>query len=213
MLSQGTTKLGEAIFGWSIPPVRTCPGRSETCSRLCYATHGRFATNKVKKLMQWRFEQSKRKDFVDLMVDEIYRRGVLVCRIHVSGDFYSPTYTGAWTSIAARSPQTRFFAYTRSYRVEAIETALREFSALENVRLWYSADAEMGYPEDVPEGVRVAWLQDSERKPDTADLVFQVRKVREKEPGRVSLPLVCPQETPEGKRRGTTCASCQICWA
>jgi hypothetical protein len=38
--------------------------------------------------MKWRLQQSKRKDFAERMIDDIYRKGVLVCRIHVAGDFY-----------------------------------------------------------------------------------------------------------------------------
>jgi len=91
--------------------------------------------------MRWRLQQSKRKDFADRMIDEVYTRGVLVCRIHVAGDFYSPGYLSKWIEIAAGSRNTRFFTYTRCWRVEKIEPLLRVFAALENVRLWYSADA------------------------------------------------------------------------
>ena len=45
-------------------------------------------------MMRWRLQQSRREDFVDRMVDEIYRRGVMVVRVHVAGDFVSPGYTG-----------------------------------------------------------------------------------------------------------------------
>lgn len=210
LLSIGSSKLGESIFGWAIPAVQTCPGRSACCSRVCYATHGRFVTGKVQRLMKWRYEQSKRPDFVDTMSGEIYRRGVLVLRVHVSGDFATPAYTTKWIEIAARSQHTRFFAYTRSWRVATIEPLLRAFAALPNVRLWYSADRETGLPENVPEGVRVAWLQDTEQLPQGGELVFQVRKLR-----RLSLPMaapVCEQELPEGKKRGVNCSNCRVCW-
>ena len=44
--------------------------------------------------MRWKLQQSKRKDFAGRMIDEVYRKGVLVCRIHVSGDFYHPQLPG-----------------------------------------------------------------------------------------------------------------------
>lgn len=208
LLSEGTTKLGKSILGWSVPAISTCPGKSSVCSRYCYATHGRFVTERVKKLMDWRYEQSKRKDFAEQMAGEIFRRGVLVCRVHVSGDFYSPSYTQKWIEIAARSKAVRFFAYSRSWRIEKIRPLLYAFGALPNVRLWLSADSDTGQPVDVPEGIRVAWLQHNEVVPEQAELVFQVRAMR----GRVSLPTVCEQETPTGKARGVNCANCGVCW-
>jgi hypothetical protein len=160
--------------------------------------------------MRWRLQQSKRTDFAERMLDEVYRRGVLVCRIHVAGDFYSPGYLEKWIEIAAGSPNTRFFAYTRSWRVAKIAPLLAAFAALDNVRLWYSADSDTGYPPGVPPAVRVAWLQDTAAVPDRADLLFQPRGVR-----KLALPLaapVCAQELPQGKARGVNCANCGVCW-
>ena len=210
LLSEGTTKMGRSIYTWSIPAVRTCPGSSPCCRAVCYATHGRFVTTTVKRLLRWKLEQSKRADFADRMVDELFRRGVMVCRIHVAGDFYRAGYVSKWIEIAARSARTRFFAYTRSWRVAKIEPVLRALAALKNVRLWYSADRDTGPPAEVPEGVRVAWLQTSETEDVAGDLVFQVRRLR-----RLELPLavpVCPQELPAGRERGVVCANCRICY-
>jgi hypothetical protein len=162
------------------------------------------------RLNEWRYEQSKKASFVDAMCDEIVRRGVLVLRVHVVGDFATPRYTSKWIEIAARSPNTRLFAYSRSWRVEKIRPLLYAFGALPNVRLWLSADRESGLPENVPQGIRVAWLQDTQALPPGGDLTFQVRKLR-----RLSLPVaapVCEQERPEGKVRGVNCSSCRVCW-
>jgi hypothetical protein len=210
LLSLGNDKLGGTIHSWSIPAVTCCPGSSSVCRKACYATHGRFVTAKSKASMKWRLQQGKRQDFAERMIDEVFRKGVLVCRIHVAGDFFSPSYLSKWIEIAARSPNTRFFTYTRSWRVEKIEPLLRAFAALENVRLWYSADSDTGYPSQVPEGVQVAWLQDTSVVPETADLLFQTRSVR-----KLALPLVipvCGQELPEGKTKGVNCANCGVCW-
>jgi hypothetical protein len=87
---------------------------------------------------------------------------------------------------------------------------LWELAACENFQLWLSADDETGYPPHVPEGVRVAWMQTDE-PPEKADLVFATREVR-KDWKRINLDLLCPTETEEGKRAGTTCSSCQFCW-
>lgn len=210
LLVTGNDKLGASIHGWSIPAIRTCPGRTQCCSSVCYATHGRFVTTRSKQLMEWRLQQARQRDFADRMSEEVFRRGVLVLRVHVAGDFFTPTYTARWVEIATRSPHTRFFAYTRSWRVPKIEPYLRAFAGLPNVRLWYSADRESGLPASVPDGVRVAWMQDSEAAPPGGDLVFQVPRLR-----RLSLPLavpVCGQELPQGRARGVNCANCALCW-
>lgn len=209
LLSTGTSKLGASIFGWSIPAIQTCPGRTPTCSRYCYATHGRFVTDQSRRKMQWRYAQSKKKGFAESVVEEAFRRGVLIVRVHVSGDFYSPGYASKWVEIVSRSPGVRFFGYTRSYRVPKIEPVLRTLASLPNMRLWYSADRDC-YPDSVPQGVKVAYMQSSEGEQPKGDLVFQVRKLRQ-----LSLPLaapVCGQETELGKSQGVNCSNCRACW-
>jgi hypothetical protein len=202
--------LGGSVYAWSIQAAQNCPGSTALCRQYCYALHGRFVTDRVERLMRWRLQQSRREDFVDRMVDEIYRRGVLVVRVHVAGDFVSPGYTGKWIEIAARSPQATFFAYTRSWRVAKIEPLLKVYAGLKNVKLWYSLDAQTGYPNDIPEGVRVAFMQTSAAEVPQGDLLFKVRKLR-----KLGLPMAvptCSKETSEGADRGTNCSSCQFCW-
>lgn len=148
--------------------------------------------------------------FADRMVDEVFRKGCIVVRVHVSGDFGTPAYTRKWVEIVSRSPQTVFFGYTRSWRVAKIEPVLRELAALPNMRLWYSADRQTGWPENIPEAVRVAWMQDTEEVDARAALVFRVQRLRRKE-----LPMavtMCPYETEQGRHVGITCGSCKICW-
>jgi hypothetical protein len=82
---------------------------------------------------------------------------------------------------------------------------------LPNVKVWYSADEETGVPANLPQGVRVAWMQtELDDEPEEVDLIFRVPSLR-----KMPLPLavtVCPTETPTGKERGTTCSTCQLCW-
>lgn len=208
LLSRGNSKLGEGIHGWTIPAVQTCPGRTACCERACFGRHGRFVTSTMTRLNRWRYEQSKKASFVDRMCDEIVKRGVLVLRVHVVGDFATPRYTAKWIEIAARCPDVKMFAYSRSWRVETIRPLLYAWGALPNTRLWLSADRDSGLPENVPEGAQVAWLQVDESPPPGGDLTFQVRKLR-----RLSLPTVAPvclQERPETKHMN--CSSCRVCW-
>jgi hypothetical protein len=164
----------------------------------------------VQERLAWAFEQSKRDDFAGRMAEELYRKGVLVMRWHVSGDIYNPVYARKIKVVAEVTPGTAFMLYTRTWRVEPIAEVLWEIAALPNVCVWLSADDETGYPPLVPEGVRVAWMQTGD-SPERVDLVFATREAR-KDPARINLDLLCPTESDAGKRAGTTCSSCQYCW-
>ncbi len=210
LLLPGNGKLSESIFQWSIPAVSTCPGRTPACERACYAQKGHFVFPDVQERLEWNWRQALRSDFVDRMVDEIYRKGCMVVRIHVSGDLATPSYTKKWIEIVKRSEQTTFFCYTRSYRVKKIEPLLHDLAALPNMFLWYSLDRQTGYPENIPARVRTAYMQDTDDVEERADLVFRTRRYR-----RMELPMavpVCPQETVEGKDQGVTCSTCRWCW-
>jgi hypothetical protein len=211
LIVQGNDKLAAGIWHFDVPPVRTCPGRSKLCSSACYARRGHFCYPQVQERLEWAFAQSKRPDFASRMTDEIYRKGVLVFRWHVAGDVYSPAYARKMFEVMKESPQCSFYFYTRSWRVKTIEPEIRAMTFLPNAKVWYSADEETGVPADLPEKVRVAWMQtELDDEPAEVDLIFRVLKLR-----KMPLPLavtVCPTETPEGKERGTTCSTCQVCW-
>jgi hypothetical protein len=163
----------------------------------------------VKAHLAWCFEQSHRDDFVDRMVSDIRTNGVLVLRLHTSGDFPSVDYAKKWLAIMKRCPRVRFYGYTRSWRIPEIATVLEKMAALRCLKLWYSVDDETGIPDKVPPGVRLAHLQTAEEKhPKEADLVFRIRRLRK----LPSLPIVCDAETKEGKSLGTTCGSCTRCF-
>ena len=214
LLSRGTGKIGAGVYHFSVPAVRACPGRSRICTSACYARTGRFQYPAVQDKLRWAFEQSKKADFADRLCDELYRRGALACRWFVSGDVYSAAMARKMAEVVERSPFCRFWLYTRSWRVPAIAPHLRGMAALPNLVVYYSCDAETGLPEDVPDGVRVAWLHTAADEVPSGggiDLLFRTRDLRA---GRVPLPLAsvaCPHETPDGKSRGVTCATCGIC--
>jgi hypothetical protein len=211
LLVQGNDKLAAGIWHFDLMPIRTCPGRSKKCSGVCYARRGHFHLPQVKERLDWSFEQSKRPDFAEKMIDELYRKGVLVMRWHVAGDIYSPAYARKMFEVMKDSPQCSFFFYTRSWRVEKIEPEIRAITFLPNVKVWYSADEETDVPANLPQEVRVAWMQAKmDDEPPEADLIFRVPSLR-----KMPLPLavtVCPTETEAGKDRGTTCSTCGICW-
>lgn len=52
------------------------------------------------------------------MADLINKKPVKVFRIHESGDFYNQKYLDKWISIAKTFPNTVFYAYTKSDRLD-----------------------------------------------------------------------------------------------
>jgi hypothetical protein len=210
LLAVGNRKLGQSIFHFDLPAVVTCPGRSAVCERVCYARQSRFLLPVVQERLRWCYAQSRRADFVDRLVAEIRRKGALVVRPHVSGDFYDAAYAGKWLAVMRRCPRVRFYFYTRSWRKAAIALVLEQMAALRCCRVWYSIDDATGLPQRVPLGVRLAHLQvaDGER-PELVDLMFRVRRLRRQ---RISLGLVCPSETPQGRSNDVNCGNCGRCW-
>lgn len=211
LLVSGNDKLSAGVFHFDLPAVRTCPGKTPLCRSHCYATTGRFRYPQVQERLAWNLRQALRKDFVDRLAAELYRKGVLLMRWHVAGDFFSPDYARKALAVVDRSEHCTFWAYTRSWRVPAVFEVLKELAVRPNMTLWLSADADTGPPPVVPRGCKVAWMQTTEGE-DTcgADLVFRIRPLR-----RLPLPIalpVCPTDTPEGKERGVSCATCQTCW-
>ncbi len=208
LLVQGNRKIGEAIHHFDLPAVKTCPGRSSTCERVCYAQTGHYAFASVKERLAWCHKQSLRADFAKQVIAEIKRKGVLVLRLHCSGDFYSADYARKWLEIMRHCPKVRFYLYTRSWRVEDIAVVLEEMAALRCCRVWYSIDRETGVPAKVPVGVRLAYLQvDVDEDPELLDLLFVVRKVR-RHAQRVGLPLLCPHQA----NKAENCGSCGRCY-
>jgi len=209
LLMQGNGKLGSAIHVWSLPAIESCPGSTKTCRDACYARRHRFRFASVRRRLQWNWRQCRRADFVDRMVSEIRSQGVLVLRLHVSGDFWSAAYVEQWFEIMRRAPRARCFGYTRSWRVAGVAAALEKLAALSCMRLWYSIDDETGVPDYVPPNVRLAYLQvRNEPIPSRADLAFRVQQLRK----LPSLPVVCPSETTAGHSPRITCGSCARCF-
>jgi hypothetical protein len=208
LLALGNGKLGESIHHWGLPALQTCPGATSICQQVCYALSGRYKYPFVQERLEWNYQQSLQEDFVDRMVQEIRRKGCLVIRLHSSGDFYDVTYARKWLEVMKKCPKPKYYFYTRSYAIAAIAEVLEQMAELKGCRVWYSCDAEL-VPESVPKGVRLAYLQVSEEEtPELMDLLFLVRRLRK----RIQLPLVCPQETPQGKQEQINCGSCGKCY-
>jgi len=220
MLTPGNRKLGRkgCIYGFGLPSHTTCPGRSEVCSTQCYS----YRIERFRPSVQRRYETnlaiSKRRYFVDRMVQTIRSLNATVVRIHVGGDFYSACYAGKWLTIMQRMIDVRFYFYTRSWRIPAIREVLDAMSDLSNVRAWFSCDRHTQIPSVIPPKVRIAWLMTAhDDLPPVADLVFRVHRLRRVAQKRVPCSrttrdvVVCPVENGI-TGSNTDCEHCGVCW-
>jgi len=216
LLRTGNIKLGNDIATFSIPARSTCPGRSPTCDKICYAAQGYFHMPSVKQALTENEASTHTAEFVNDVVMTIRLQRYRMVRWHVSGDFYSAIYVRKVIEIALRVPQTKFLIYTRSWREANILGALFDLAALPNVYLWLSADRDTGEPpmRGLPfAGVAYLAVDDRDVPGYAAELVF-----REKQgslakfwetPGRASL--VCPAE--QGTGHKMTCSRCRYCFS
>lgn len=214
MITAGNTKLGKLISCWSIPAFMSCPGATLTCLRSCYALTNRFKNGPVFQAHLRNLEFSHTPEFVPYMQGQLSRHRYPVLRIHVAGDFYSSTYTDNWIKIATASPRTRFFFYTRSWRIEGILPSLLALGSLENVSPWWSVDLATGDPPLIP-GFRSAYMavddRDARRAPAYCDLVF--RDSPDTVLKKANGIQVCPPETGVKKIHDrVSCTVCGICW-
>ena len=156
---EGNMKVGD-VFSFSLPSRVTCLGASPWCLKHCYAY--RYERLRPSCRRAYRRNLALTRDpekFVKTMIGVIPR--ILPCfRIHISGDFYSHFYIEAWERICSEFPQTKFWAYTRSWAVPELLEPLEQLRALPNVALFVSTDPTMPLP---PEGWRVAFIESDPR--------------------------------------------------
>lgn len=217
MLTPGNQKLGKHLI-WAfslpsgVPPV--CVGMTPACRRVCYAARlesyrptaaARYAAN---------LRAARRRGFVRCIRAAVIANHVRILRIHAGGEFFSVRYARRWLAIIRRTPRVRFFTYTRVWRVPKFLEVLNVLAKLPNLQLWFSADRDTGWPEDIPDGVRVAWLmaESNDLPPRPADLVFRVRSLRNTPMTTVNASTVCPAEDGIDRNRPMTCDTCRTCW-
>lgn len=210
LLGQGNRKLGDFVHTFTLPAVKTCPGRSRLCEKVCYALRGHLRFVLDHGHYEPKYQASLGPDFAARVVREIKFRECRLVRIHVAGDFYSAEYARKWAEVVAACPGVRFFVYTRSWRVPAIRRELGRLARLPNIRVWYSCDRDTGVPAEVPARVRVAYMaeDDADVPPRAPDVGFRVK--RKTVVKRVGGAVVCPTEN--GTAAQVTCQKCGLCW-
>lgn len=109
----GNAKLKKGqIAYFSLPPgppicKMACPN--------CYAMKFYKMRATVRKNYIDSYKASRRKDFVDIISNQIAKlqNRIWAIRVHDSGDFYSQEYINKWVEIARRFPTIKFFTHTK----------------------------------------------------------------------------------------------------
>jgi len=121
-MKKTSKEYGVRLFNFGIPAFKTMSGKlvcpfAEACVKFCYAQKGAYSWGNVKPAFEKRYELTKDKDFVSIMIGAIANRKATHIRIHDSGDFYSPVYLEKWMTIARSMPEVTFYFYTKSVKM------------------------------------------------------------------------------------------------
>ncbi len=168
---------------------------------------------------QRNLELSRTAQFVPVIAGLIKQWHVDILRIHASGDFNNASYARRWRRIIEASPQTQFYAYTRSWNVrqhgdKGLVVELLRLSRMPNMRLWLSCDSQTGRP---PAWRRSPWaylsISDEDVPRYPVDLVFRDKpQTPAKRLGQHGS-LVCPYEQAIERVDAIQCRTCGICFS
>jgi len=143
-----SSQNGIHLYNWGIPAFRskdgtfTCPN-ARHCVAGCYAKSGAYLWSTVAQAYENRLSLTYDRHFVDVMVyhiDKLLKRhktGLILIRVHDSGDFYSHVYQSTWYDIARHyitNDRIKFYAYTK---MVSQSESLKPFEP-DNFRLIYS---------------------------------------------------------------------------
>ena len=122
-----SSQNGIHLYNWGIPAFKsqngmiTCPNAGR-CVIGCYAKQGAYVWGNVAAAYENRLSLSRIKGFEQVIVYHIdrlvkkHKTGLVMIRIHDSGDFYSESYYETWNSIAKafqHETRVKFYAYTK----------------------------------------------------------------------------------------------------
>ena len=130
----GNAKLSKDTAIFSLPAGHSCPFASLCLSKAdkltgkltdgaknlyrCYAASAENLFSNI-RVSRWRnFEALRGAGDIQAMTKLIQRslpnKGIKLCRIHSSGDFFSQAYFDAWLAVAKSKPDLIFYAYTKA---------------------------------------------------------------------------------------------------
>jgi hypothetical protein len=143
-----SSQNGIHLYNFGIPAFRsqtglaTCPN-AKHCVKGCYAKSGSYLYSGTVAAYENRLSLTRTKGFEQVItyhIDKLLKKhptGLILIRVHDSGDFYSETYHRAWYLIASQyetNPRVKFYAYTKMVQQSLGLSAL----APKNFRLIFS---------------------------------------------------------------------------
>lgn len=137
---------------WSLQARVTCPGSFDSSGTLvqvceaCYATQGMYNMPSVKNVRIYNQQDWKRDDWVDEMVYSIEKDDYF--RWFDSGDCYSKLLALKILLVMRRTPNTKHWLPTRSYKFQKFQRVFDLMNSLPNVVVRFSGDS-IGH---IPEG-------------------------------------------------------------
>lgn len=138
-MKQGNFKIDRSCLITSLP-THVCFGEGNQCKK-CYAARPekRYPT-KVLAGRERHLKETLSYDFVEQIIEELKHTRKKIVRLHESGDFYSQVYVNKWTEIIKRSPERKFYFWTKKDKT----FDFTELQALPNVNMMVSRTANGG---------------------------------------------------------------------
>jgi hypothetical protein len=132
--AKGNAKLEKDTAIFSLPAGHTCPFAKDCFCKAdrvtgkltdgngivyrCYAASSENLFRNI-RVSRWRNLEALRAEptvggMACLIKHSLPRKGIKLCRIHASGDFFSQAYFDAWMVVAITMPEITFYAYTKA---------------------------------------------------------------------------------------------------
>lgn len=230
-ITAGNGTLEEpAPNAFSLPQIASCPGRTRTCSELCYVynlekhvpdTHAMYVHNFewIKKVLGGRLEDHGPIWWANKMAEYISTHCSGGFRWHVSGDLFSEEYAEFVKVVCLLSPGVNHWIYTRSFDL------LHILVDVDNLVINLSVDQDnydAGRDAALIDGLRLCYLTKDGSVPpdlDDGDVIFPDYSLRKHEDGDrewfEALPprfkaMVCPVDY-HGKSERRRCGPCNRC--
>ena len=207
----GKTPTIANTFGLPSGKAYSCPGATSVCEKICYAGKLEKVFKGVKAVLLTNWEQLKDASQEQMeallyqMIDEFdkdcdKRNAEKLFRIHWDGDFFSHTYTVAWSNVIKAFPKIQFWVYTRS------DFAVPILTGIDNLALYFSTDDDnwqLASELKKTNGVKLAYLANNFAMGKERMLSITVKSAIPCPENAKKLPLI--------SEKGSACVTCGQC--
>jgi len=137
MLATRMSENTKTAYSLNLPAITSCPGATDSCTKVCYANRGRYLMNgKITTDHNWKVLNE---DASSLLNMPIPKKATSI-RLLGSGDIFSVDFGLNLFRMCELNPGIDFWAYTRSFTI--LREILSQKSVPANLVLWVSADED-----------------------------------------------------------------------